>query len=52
MTFAIEPDLNPRQRDFRGDYGRSIDSKEKNSENKVKNSIQSLRAVFVGISQS
>ena len=52
MTFAFGLDLNPRQDNFRGDYGKVIAGKEKNPKNMVKNSIQSLRAVFVGISQS
>ncbi len=52
MTFAFELDLNPRQDNFRGDYRKVNRRKRKIRKNRAKNSIQSLRAVFVGISQS
>ena len=52
MIFVIGLDMNQCKEDFKGDYGKIKAEKEKNLKNRKKNSIQSLRAVFVGISQS
>ena len=51
MIFVIGLDMNQCKEDFKGDYGKIKAEKEKNLKNRKKNSIQSLRVVFVGISQ-